>query len=85
MLAWRYENLGLTEDADYWVAVGLAHTPQPEQKFYYKAMQFQIRGDLAGLRTEIDKLRIALGPDIDALHGIYAAEYAVRQYFGGKF
>jgi len=28
MLAWRYENLGLTEDAGYWWAVGLAHTPR---------------------------------------------------------
>jgi tetratricopeptide (TPR) repeat protein len=85
MLAWRYENLGLTEDADYWAAVGLAHTPQPEQKFYYKAWPFQIRGDLAGLRTEIDKLRIALGSDIDALHGIYAAEYASANIFVGNF
>ena len=85
MLAWRYVNLGLTEDADYWMAVGLAHTPQPEQKFYYKAFQFQIRGDLAGLRAEIDKLRIALGPDIDALRGIYAAEYASANILVGNF
>ena len=85
MLAWRYENLGLTEDAGYWAAVGLAHTPQPEQRFWYKAFQFQIRGDLAGLRTEIDKLRIALGPDIDALHGIYAAEYASANILVGNF
>jgi len=85
MLAWRYENLGLTEDADYWAAVGLAHTPQPEQKFWYKAFQFQIRGDLAGLRTEIDKLRIALGPDLDALYGIYAAEYATANILVGNF
>ena len=85
MLAWRYENLGLTEDADYWAAVGLAHTPQPEQRFWYKAMQFQIRGDLAGIRAETDKLRIALGPDIDALHGIYAAEYASANILVGNF
>jgi tetratricopeptide (TPR) repeat protein len=85
MLAWRYENLGLTEDSDYWTAVGLAHTPQPEQWFFYKAFQFQIRGDLARLRTEIDKLRIALGPDIDALHGNYAAEYASANILVGNF
>ena len=85
MLAWRYENLGLTEDAGYWAAVALAHTPQPEQRFWYKAFQFQIRGDLAGLRTETDKLRIALGPDIDALRGIYAAEYASANILVGNF
>ena len=85
MLAWRYENLGLTEDAGYWAAVGLAHTPQPEQRFWYKALQFQTRGDLAGIRAETDKLRIALGPDIDALHGIYAAEYASANILVGNF
>ena len=85
MLAWRYENLGLTEDADYWAAVALAHTPQPEQRFWYKAFQFQIRGDLAGIRAEINELRIALGPDIDALQGIYAAEYASANILVGNF
>jgi len=85
MLAWRYENLGLTEDSDYWAAVALPHYPQPEDKFFYKAGRFQIRGDLAGLRTEIDKLRIALGPDIDALDGIYAAQYASANILVGNF
>jgi TolB-like protein/Flp pilus assembly protein TadD len=85
MLAWRYENLGLTEDAGYWAAVALAHTPQPEQRFWYKAFQFQIRGDLAGIRAESDKLRLALGADIDALHGIYAAEYATANILVGNF
>jgi TolB-like protein/Flp pilus assembly protein TadD len=85
MLAWRYVNLGLTEDADYWVAVGLAHTPKPQDKFFYKAAQFRIRGDLAALRAEIDKLRTALGPDIDALQGYYAAEYASANILVGNF
>ena len=85
MLAWRYEILGLTEDADYWAAFALAHTPQPEEKFYYKANEFQIRGDLAGLRTEIDKLRTALGTDIDGFQGIHAAMYAAANILVGNF
>ena len=40
-LAWHYEHLGLTEDADYWVADALGHTPQPAQRFFSKARQFQ--------------------------------------------
>ena len=84
MLSWRYDNLGLTEDAGYWTAVALAHTPQPEERFWHKAFQFQIRGDLAGIRAETDKLRIALGPDIDALHGINAAEYATANILVGN-
>jgi TolB-like protein/Flp pilus assembly protein TadD len=75
-LAWDYERLGLTEDADYWMADAMVHTPQPEQKFFYKAWQLRIRGDLPGIRAEIDKLRTALGTDIDGLQGIYAAMYA---------
>jgi len=85
MLAWHYENLGLTEDAGYWAAVALAHMPRPEGRFFYKAGQYQLRGDLAGISAEIDKLRSALGPDIDALHGIYAAEYASANILVGNF
>jgi TolB-like protein/Flp pilus assembly protein TadD len=85
MLAWRYDNLGLTEDADYWAAIALAHTPQREQKFFGQALQFQIRGELAGLRTELEKFRIALGPDLGALHGINAAQYASANILVGNF
>ena len=67
LVAGQYEYLGLTEDGDYLVADAVAHTPQPAQRFYYKAIQFQLRGDLAGISAEIDKLRTALGTDIDGL------------------
>jgi tetratricopeptide (TPR) repeat protein len=84
-MAWTYEHLGLTEDADYWVAVAVEHTPQPAQRFFYKASQFQIRGDLAGIRAEIDKLRIALGTEIDGLQGNQAAKYAVANIYVENF
>ncbi len=58
------------------MADALAHTPQPAQRFFYRAWQFRIRGDLAGIRAEIDKLRTALGSDIDGLQGVHAAAYA---------
>jgi TolB-like protein/Tfp pilus assembly protein PilF len=80
-----YERLGLTEDADYWVADALAHTLQPERRFYYRAWQFRIRGDLAGMRAEIDKLRTALGTDIDELQGDHAAAYATINIFVANF
>jgi len=84
-LAWEYERLGLTEDADYWMADAMAHTPQPEDEFFYKAYQLRIRGDLAGIRAEIDNLRTALGTDIDGLQGIYAAMYAAANIYVGNF
>jgi tetratricopeptide (TPR) repeat protein len=84
-VAGRYEHLGLTEDADYWLADAVAHTPRPESRFFFKSWQLKIRGDLAGIRAETDKLRIALGPDIDALHGIYAAQYASANILVGNF
>jgi TolB-like protein len=84
-LAWDYERLGLSEDADFWMADAMVHTPQPEEKFYYKAWQFRIRGDLAGMRAEIDKLRAALGTEIDGLQGYHAAEYAATNIFVGNF
>ncbi len=84
-LAWRYEHLGLTGDADYWVADAVAHTPQPEDRLWYKATQFQIRGDLAGISAEINKLRTALGTDIDGLQGRNAAKYAVANIYVENF
>ena len=38
MVAGRYEQLGLTEDADYWVADAVANTPQPEQRFLVQVL-----------------------------------------------
>jgi len=84
-LAWDYERLGLSEDADYWMADAMVHSPQPEEKFFYKAWQFGIRGDLAGMRAEIDKLRAALGTDIDGLQSFYAVVYAAVNIFVGNF
>jgi TolB-like protein/Flp pilus assembly protein TadD len=85
IIAGCYERLGLTEDADYWVADAVAHTPQPARRFWYKATQFQIRGDLAGMRSEIDKLRTALGTDIDGLNRRDAAKYAATNIFVENF
>ncbi|MBW2690470.1 MAG: hypothetical protein JRC99_11130, partial [Deltaproteobacteria bacterium] len=84
-LAWRYENLGLTEDADYWVSVALGSTPQPARRFFSKVSQFQARGDLAGIRAEIDKLRTALGSDIEGLQGFHADKFAVANIFVENF
>jgi tetratricopeptide (TPR) repeat protein len=84
-VAWRYEYLGLTEDADYWVADAVAHTSQPGRRFYYKATQFQIRGDLAGISAEIDKLSAAPGTDIDGLQVADAARYATANIYVENF
>ena len=80
-----YEQLGLTEDADYWVADAVANTSQPEGRFFFKSWQLQRRGDLAGISAEIDKLRTALGSDIDGLQGFDAAQYASANIFVANF
>jgi len=85
IVAEQYEYLGLTEDGDYLVADAVAHMPQPAQRFFYKANQFQIRGDLAGISAEIDKLRTALGTDIDGLQRAYAAKYAAANIYVENF
>jgi len=85
ILAGNYERLGLPEDADYWMADAMAHMPQPEEEFFYKVWQLRIRGDLAGIRAEIGKLRTALGTDIDGLQGDYAAVYAVANIYVENF
>jgi len=84
-VAWRYENLGLTEDADYWVADALGRTPQPAQRFFSKTSQFQVRGDLAGIRAEIRMLGTALGTGIDGLQRHHAIKYAVANIYVENF
>ena len=84
-LAWDYERLGLIEDSDYWMAHAMAHTPQPEQRFFFKEWQLRMRGDLAGLRAEINKLRTALGTDIDGLQGPGATKYAAANIYIKNF
>jgi TolB-like protein/tetratricopeptide (TPR) repeat protein len=85
IVAGLYEYLGLTEDADNWMADGLGHTPQPADRFISKAIQFQRRGDLAGMRAEIDKLRTALGSDIDGLQIFHTAVYAAANIYVENF
>jgi len=84
-LAAIYENLALTEDADYWVTDAVAQTRQPAQRFVYEAGQLQIRGDLAGMSAKIEALRTALGADIDGLQGIQAAQYASANIFVANY
>ena len=84
-LAGRYERLGLTEDASYWVADAVAHTPEPARRFLYQATQYQTRGDLAGIREELDKLHEALGTETVALQGDQAAVYAGANIYVGNF
>jgi len=84
-LAGCYERLGLTEDTDYWIADAVAHQPQPVWRFWYKATQFQIRGDLAGISVAIDKFRTAPGTDIDGLRRRHAAKYAVANIYVENF
>jgi len=57
----------------------------PALRFWYKATQFQIRGDLAGISAEIDKFRTALGTDIDGLQRRGAAKYAAANIYVENF
>ena len=80
-----YVRLGLTEDADYWLAGAMVNRPQPEEKFFYTVWQLRIRGDLPRIRTEIDKLQTALGTDIHGLQGEHAAMYAAANITVANF
>ena len=84
-LAATYDRLGLVDDSDYWVADLLAHTRQPEQRFWIRATQLRFRGDHAGLQEVIDELDAALGTDVDMLHISDAGLYASANILAGNF
>jgi TolB-like protein/Flp pilus assembly protein TadD len=85
LLAGCYERLGLTADADYWVADAVARSPQPVVRFFFKASQYRIRGDQAGLREEIEKLDTALDSDMDQLQRFDLGLYASANILAGNF
>jgi adenylate cyclase len=85
IVAGCYERLGLTGDADYWVADALARSPQPVARFFFKASQYRIRGDRAGLQEEIDKLNKALGTDTGQLTLVDAGLYASANILADNF
>ena len=84
-LAAHYEQLGLTEDADYWVSDAIAQTPEPGRRFFIRAAQLRLRGDHAGLQEVIDKLNAAPGTEIDQLHISEAGLYASANIFAENF
>ncbi len=85
VVALYYERLGLTEDGDYWMADAVSHARHPALRFNYKVSQFQVRGDLAGISAEIDKLRTAPGTDMDRLRRHHADKYAVANIYVENF
>ena len=84
-LAGTYDRLGLVEDGDYWAAHLLAHTPEPEVRFWIRATQLRFRGDHAGLQEVIDELDAAPGTDIDQLHIFHTGLYASANILAENF
>ena len=84
-LAATYDRLGLIEDADYWLADLLAHTPQPEQRFWLKATNRRFRGDHVGLQEVIDELDATSGIDVDQLPIRITALYASANILAENF
>jgi TolB-like protein/tetratricopeptide (TPR) repeat protein len=84
-LAATYDRLGLIEDADYWLADLLAHTPQPEQRFWLKASNRRFRGDHGGLQEVIDELDATSGIDVDQLPIRITALYASANILAENF
>ncbi|MHC4857914.1 MAG: tetratricopeptide repeat protein, partial [Planctomycetota bacterium] len=78
-----YFDTGEIDKAVHWAKKLV--TPQPARRFFSKVSQFQVRGDLAGIRVEIDKLSAALGTDVDGLQGNQAAKYAVANIYVENF
>jgi len=80
-----YERLGLREDSDFWLADVLAHTPQPEDRFWNRATQLRMRGNHAGLQEVIEEFDAALGTDMNQLHIDYSGLYASANILVGNF
>jgi TolB-like protein/Flp pilus assembly protein TadD len=74
-LAWSYERLGLSSDADYWINVFLQQTPNGPGHFLITSYLMRLRGDIAGQKQLLAQFEQTPGFDYSGLPPFIAVIY----------
>ena len=82
-VAWGYERLGLSADADYWMRKATLREPDPVVRYVWASYLWKLRGDTETMRTELEKLGDEW--DFDRLPPFASMIYAVSHIQIGEY
>ena len=84
-LAWAYERLGLSSDADHWIGVFMELVPQGPEPFLFSSYLKRIKGDYQGQQTAIEQLNENPLPAYFEQPGFIAAIFGVSHLFARDY
>lgn len=84
-MAWTYERLGLSEDADYWMAEAMKLEKSPVRQFMYPGFVHKLRGEIETVRGNIAKIDAIPQIDMTRIGGYPTAVYAASHVLVGDY
>ena len=76
-VAWSYERLGLSADADFWMGKAISLEPNAVLQYIWESYLWKLRGDTGKMRAGLEKLNEDPNIDFDRLPQFASAIYAV--------
>jgi len=80
-LAWSFERLGMSDDADYWINVFLEQTPGGPGRFLFPSYLMRLRGDLEGQLQLLEEFEQTPGFDIAKMPPFVQLIYGASHLF----
>jgi TolB-like protein/tetratricopeptide (TPR) repeat protein len=84
-MSWTYERLGMTGDADYWMAEFTKRVRNPVQNFVMRSYLWKMRGDTDTMRDELKQAQSIPGLDLSSLASFPAAVFAASHINSGQY
>jgi adenylate cyclase len=84
-VAWSFERLGMSDDADYWINVYLAQTPSDPGRFLFPSYLLRVRGDWEQQRLLIKEFEQSPEFIMTEQPGFIAAIYGTANLFARNY
>jgi len=84
-LAWTFERLGMSDDADYWINVFLEQTPGGPGRFLFPSYLMRLRGNIEGQQQLLREFEQTPGFDLARMPPFIRLIYGASGLFGGNF
>jgi len=84
-LAWSFERLGMSDDANYWIDLYLQHTPAGPGRFLFPSYLMRLRGDWQQQRLLLDEFERSPAFGTTEQPGFVAAIYGAANVFARNY